>query len=441
MSTPIQHRVYALPSSRNGASTARYVRVGYVAIAVLLVPFATAGLALVVPTSAAAPGTVTVIDAAVVVPAPHGGTVEALWIADGDHVEARQRIAEIGDLEAIAKLTTASREIVRLDLKEARLIAERDGAAQFAAPLGIDLSDPAIKMFFDDEVAEFSARQHGMSDQKTALSLRLANLQRDVDAAEELLQMRLKDRDRNERDLANVRLDSGRNDFRHAQMGELERESVRVSTLVATTKTQIAKLKTELGKVTAQLAELTDAVRRRAVAELGDIRNQLRDGRAVFAALSERPSTSTIVAPVSGRIIDLSPFKRGVTITASQILLRIVPDDRTMIVTAPYETSVTGTVTPGDRAIVRYSPNAIHSTVEIEGRVSGMSAGDAASGMPHTGSITIDIASDALLQIDPTLHPRPGTTAEVRLPDAQTVAVRDAIKPLGMVFARAHHTP
>ncbi|MBX9684899.1 MAG: HlyD family efflux transporter periplasmic adaptor subunit, partial [Hyphomicrobium sp.] len=382
MSTPIQHRVYALPSSRNGASTARYIRVGYAAMSALLVTFAAASVALIGPALPGVSGTVTVIDAAVVVPAPHGGTVEALWIADGDHVDARQRIAEIGDLEAIAKLTTASREIVRLGLKEARLIAERDGAAQFAAPLDIDLSDPAIKMFFDDEVAEFSARQHGMSDQKTALSLRLANLQRDVDAAAELLQMRLKDRDRNERDLANVRLDSGRNDFRHAQMGELERESVRVSTLVATTKTQIAKLKTELGKVTAQLAELTDAVRRRAVAELGDIRNQFRDARAVFVALSERPGTSTIVAPVSGRIIDLAPFKRGGTITASQILLRIVPDDRTMIVTAPYETSVIAKVMHGDRAIVRYSPNATPSTIEVEGRVRGIDPGDASSNAP-----------------------------------------------------------
>ncbi|MBX9682970.1 MAG: hypothetical protein K2X41_04195, partial [Hyphomicrobium sp.] len=81
------------------------------------------------------------------------------------------------------------------------------------------------------------------------------------------------------------------------------------------------------------------------------------------------------------------------------------------------------------------------STIEVEGRVRGIDPGDASSNAPGTGAITIDVANDALLRIDPSLHPAPGATAEVRLPDAQTVAVRDAIKPLGMAFARARHTP
>lgn len=441
MSAAIQNRVDALPSSRDRASTLRYVRVGYVAIAALLVTCVAAALAVMVPALSGAPGTVIAIDAALVVHVPHGGTVEALWIAGGDHVEAGQGIAEIADLEAIAKLAAASRELVRLSVTEARLIAERDGAAQFSAPSSIDLSDPANRMFFDAQVSEFTARLHVALDEKTALALRASSLQRDVEAAAELLQIRIKDRDRNERDLSNVRSDFGRSDFQHAQMGELERESVRVSTLVATTKSQISKLKTELSKITAQMAELTDTDRRRAAAELGDVRGQLRDARAAFGALSGLPQKTTMFAPVSGRIIDLGRFKRGETVTASTMLLRIVPDDRTMIVSAPYDPSLIAKVMHGDRAIVRYSPHATPSTIEVEGRVRGIDPGDASSNAPGTGAITIDVANDALLRIDPSLHPAPGATAEVRLPAVKTIPAREALGPLVMVFARARQTP
>ena len=138
-----------------------------IAIVVILVFFCGIGAwAALAPldSAAIAPGKVTVASNRKTVQHLEGGIIRELLVKEGDELEADQVIIRLDDTQARATLELLRSRQDTLLAREARLIAERDGAdtIEFPASLLSRQEDPAVARLVAGEQAVFAARRRAI---------------------------------------------------------------------------------------------------------------------------------------------------------------------------------------------------------------------------------------------------------------------------------------
>lgn len=378
----------------------------------------------------------TVIGDATPLTSPHAGTVVNLHVSAGDRVAAGSTIATLRDDNRTSTIAALSLRVFDLDVHAARLVAERDGLDRFNTPPTNDElgKSNAVTM----QTAQLTARRAERRWAAEALQQTIAGIDTQLDAASQRLTAQIKERDRNERDLANVRPTFNKGDFSLARMGELERLSVRLHGDVATSKTAIARLKAERATAVAALADGDAAFRNRAVTELEEVRQQVRDAHAALAAARSTPEVTKLVSPNSGRIVLGSAIAVGQSVGRGGIVARIVPDSRRLSIAIDALGSGGEQLRSGSRVEVRLSAHG-GTTASHERPVSETdirTTGIVANAESDLSQLQIDVGPDALMAIDPAHHPSSGDLADVMIPSPRNSAAHDAIQPLFAVFAR-----
>ncbi len=267
--------------------------------AALLVPVA-ALLAAPIEGAVIAPGVVAVESSVKLVQHPAGGVVREILARDGDRVAAGQALIRLDESQPRAALAVIRHQIDALEARRARLAAERDGAAEVAAPeaLAARLDDRQVGEALDGERALFRARAEQFAAELSELDSRRAQLAdriagltvlRDARAAEAAFLAEetaafdglyakglttLTRLNGARRDLARVEGDRGEIEGEIAKL-EGEREAVAVEAARARARRQ-GEIVDEMAEVRLRLAELAE---RRSAAEEQLARSVIRAPR------------------------------------------------------------------------------------------------------------------------------------------------------------------
>lgn len=316
-----------------------------------------------------------------------GGVVGEVLVRDGDQVEAGQPLILLDGTAVRADAERLAVELRTLEAAEARLLAERDGAASPTFPEHVLVSDDLDTVrLVEDQRAQFDTR---MSEHRAALEV----FERQIHSLnDQIVGNRVEKREA------------------EAQLGFASEERSSLDALLAkglARKSQVlalkraeSELKGRIGKIEAAMAgarqsqlELHQRIEQLRSQRLAQVSAQLSDLRLRRADLLERLKTAkdvrqrlTVRAPVSGSIVDLNEQSAGAVIAPGEDLMTIVPAASKLVLEAQIRPSDIDELEVGREASIVFTTFRARQSAPITGRLVHLSADsveDSRTGQTH----------------------------------------------------------
>ena len=370
----------------------------------------------------------------------NGGIVRELLVEEGGRVNADQVLLVLDNTEARAEYDLVFQQMTTLEAQEARLIAERDGAATVIFPESLlaRRSEPAVMDAMDAQRDEFESRRTALAGQAGILSQRLLQLEDQIAAGTSLLQSQQAQFQsvRDERASLDELFKKGL--VTKPRMLQLERSATGLEGQIATTGGQIATNRKAVAEVEAQIRQLRSD-------RLAEVTEKLSDAQAKLHDLVPRLTNATaslgrmeIRAPYAGEVVDLAVFAVGAVIRPGERILDIVPEDTLLVVEARVRVEDIADIAPGMQGEVHFTSYKQRVTPLIHGSVRAVSADrltDERTQIPYyVAEIDVDAAE---LAANPQIQLYPGMPATVTITTKERTALDYLLGPLTASFDRA----
>lgn len=308
-----------------------------------------------------------------------GGIIDSILVADGEFVQAGQPLVRLDSTEIDVDLSVLGSQLGELSVRRARLLAQMSGNEQFDEPMALagfwDGMDrlhwvsPYLtqKQLFDAEArarrteAQINAQRiqglrnqiAGLNEQRSATQNQIGITQVELSNLQSLLAKGL---------VAVTRVS--------ARQIELER----LGGVDASLRTQIAQAEDQVREM--QLALISQQKLREEViaGELAVVDAQLDLIQSQFKGASERLKGTHVLAPTSGRVVNLAVSTTGGVIRPGEPIMDIVPADQALIVEARIKTGDIDKLHIGQTTRIRLSAFAQADVPEASGRIFDISA-------------------------------------------------------------------
>src|SRR5262249_1049876 len=304
-----------------------------------------------------APGVVAVESNRKTVQHLDGGIIQDILVREGQRVKQGDILFKMDPTQAQANFDLQQNQLYAGLAQEARLVAERDMAAEVTFPQELRAVDinPMVARAVADQTKEFNERQASLSGQIELLEAKITEYKTEIQglivqqkATEDQLQWILEE-------LVDLRRLLDQNLVQKTRVLALEREKSRLGGAIGRSIADQAKAQNGIGEAQLQIRQLRQKFQEEvsgqileARQKIADLREKVRVARDVFRRL-------VIVAPVSGTVQSLKVFTVGGVIKAGEPLLDIVPEHDRFIVQAHVSPHDTEGVAPGMRAEIRFT--------------------------------------------------------------------------------------
>ncbi|SHG90370.1 HlyD family type I secretion periplasmic adaptor subunit [Cognatishimia maritima] len=358
-------------------SATRYLVVGFLALAALVVGFGTWSIATEISGAVIASGRIEVDRNRQVVQHLDGGVVEQILVDEGDTVAAGDPLIVLDDTLIKSELTILEGQLYELMARRGRLVSERDDADQISfdaelleaaakSPEIQDLVDGQSRLFaarkvtLEQEIEQLGKRREQITDQVAGIRAQSDALNRQL----ELIAEELEDQQ--------SLLDKGL--AQATRVLNLLREEARLSGQVGELTASKAQAAGRITEIDIEILKLRTSRREEAITTLRDLQYRELEQLEARNALKERLSRLAIRAPVSGIVYGLNVFAEKSVIRPADPLLFLVPQDRPLVIAAQIEPIHIEQVHVGQDVILRFSTFDQRTTPELNGIVSQVSA-------------------------------------------------------------------
>ncbi|HKW53233.1 MAG TPA: HlyD family type I secretion periplasmic adaptor subunit, partial [Stellaceae bacterium] len=358
------------------ARTRELVLAGSALIGVFVIGFGTWSVVAPLESAAVATGTVVSESSRKTVQHLEGGIISAILVHDGDTVTAGQTLIRLDDTKARTTLLAVRGQLWDAKAREARLIAERDSAAEvsFPADLVAQRSEPAVAAAIAGQQKIFDAR-HSLEQSKiaaikerinqvheeitghqaevSALEKRVALLQEEINGVKELVAKGLE---------------------RKPRLLQLQRDLADADGKRGDTLAQIARAKQTIAEAEIDILSLQNDRQK-------DVADELRETQKKGHELAEQAQAAADVltrvdvkAPENGTITDLRVHTLGGVINPGEALLDLVPQSDRLVVEVQVRPDDIDRVHEGLTAQVRLLPYKQRRTPPLDATVIYVSA-------------------------------------------------------------------
>ncbi len=351
------------------------IRTAMIIVAVLVVGLG--GLAAFIPITGAviAPGSVSVESSVKNIAHPFGGVVSDILVKNGDRVAANQVLVRLDTTVSGAASDLTGQSVDQLLAREARLIAERDGAGSITFPeeLLARRADPQVAAILADENRNFDVRRNSRSAQIAQLNQRAQQASADIAAYRSQLASYSR-----QSELMDEELEQTRELYRQRyttlnRLNSLERSAAGLDASRGTASANIAQSSARISEMRAEANSVQALARSDAAAELVQVQAALAETRREKVAADDNFERGIIRAPQAGIVDKLTVKSIGAVISPGQDILEIVPDSDNLTVEAVVSPADIDQLSEGQKAVLLFSGLNRQTTPEIKGRVSFVS--------------------------------------------------------------------
>jgi HlyD family type I secretion membrane fusion protein len=369
-----------------------------------------------------------------------GGIVKELRVRDGDAVAEGQTLLVLDNPQADAAFTILRKQHLELLAQEARLNAERSGAARIAYPelLTRKNAEPEAAGVMTAETALFNSRRAALQGQIELIRRRIGQ------ADEQAVGLRAQ-RDAQRKQLASTReeLDGLRDLFKRGyvprqRMMELDRHAASLEGQALESDAQILRLGQHVEELKLQMIQLQSDRLQQVDNEIRDVRARLLEALPRMQAARDVLERIELRAPYAGRVVGLSVFSVGAVIGRGERILDIVPETGELIVEANLSVDDIRDIRPGMRAEVRLTAYKQRTVPIVYGTISHVSADrltDSRSGVPYY-QVQVKIDPEELKRAGD-LRLLPGMAAELSIPTGARTAMDYLLAPLTDTMQRS----
>lgn len=300
-----------------------------------------------------------------------GGVIKRIHVRNGDAAVRGQPLIEIEDVKIDANLQMLREMFVFEAIKQDRLEAEQSLSSAFASgPQRYASFDPAnIEKAYNRELRIFRVRRSLLDDQ-------LASLRRQIEAIDKE-QTALKEQSaasRTAADLAKeeLRINSElvRDGFiSRARLLTLERSVAELAAKRGEHDAMAAQAEQRRSELHLRMSSLRIDYQRIAAEELKESNARLVQLREQIRTAEDTAQRKVVVAPVSGKVVNLRHNAPGEVALPREPIMEIVPDDEALLVEAKVEVDAIRHLKAGQRTELRFTTFNSRVTPLVDGKL------------------------------------------------------------------------
>jgi protease secretion system membrane fusion protein len=378
-------------------------------------------------------GTVAVASSRKAVQHQTGGTVDEILVKEGDVVKAGQVLLKMNSVMAKSNSDIARVQWFTAQAAEARLLAERDGAASITFPKALmqQQSDPHATNSILLQQQLFTARRTAVQSELGAIDENIAGLKMQLHGLEESMVSKKQQQVFLKEQLDSVRELSKDGFVARNRLLDLDRSYAQLSG-------SISEDLGNMGRSSRQVAELTLRKTQRQQEYQKEIRTQLSEVQKERESLNSRVgaldfelNNVNVKAPVDGTIIGLNVFTQGGVVPGGFKLMEIVPKDDTLIVDAMLAVNLIDKVKVGLPVEFIFSAFNTNTTPHIPGVVTQISADrslDERTGHPYY-KVKAIVTPEGMKKLGK-LEIRPGMPVDISIKTGERTMMNYLLKPI-----------
>lgn len=363
---------------------------------------------------------------------PTGGVLERVLVREGQRVKAGEVLIELDQtvLGPSARNAALSRD--QLLALRARLEAERDdrGAVQFPEAL-TSRRDAGALAAMERERNQFRL---GRAERDNALSL----LQQRIRQYEEQInsyRIQIAATNRQlvliEPELEGLRSLKERGLVTINRLNQMERTAVQLTATEASLQADIAQAEAQISETREQILNVSQSRRVEAGQQLANVLAQLAEQDSRTVSIEDTLQRATITAPQAGIVDQIVYTTPGSAVPANEPVIRLVPDNDVLVITARVGPGDVDALRPGQAARVRFSTIDSGLSPEVDGKLGFLSAertDDPQSGVSYY-RVRVEVEKRALEEAGVT-NLRVGQPVEVFLKTRSRSILSYALGPL-----------
>ena len=370
-----------------------------------------------------------------------GGIVDAILVREGEEVRAGQPLIILESVQIDANASMLQKQLVAQSAAQIRLTAEKDlkDALQWPEDLRRLAENSHSADVLDNEERIFTARRDALNAQISLLNTQLAQLDAQVAGfddqvkAEQAIIGTLNEELRAKRQLYKERY------LEKSQILELERTLASHQGNRGRLKQSIAEAKQRAAELNLRIEDVKVRFVEEATSALGKLENDIIQTCERIRPLKDAKKRLQIVAPVSGKVVDLKVHSKGGVVRPGEPLMDIVPHDNPLIVESHVPVNKITEVYIGQDALVQLDAFDTRLVPHMPGKVTYISADrleerTGAGVMPYY-LCYVEIDPKALT--DAQLYLSPGMPATVFITTKQRTVLYYMMEPLIKNWDRA----
>ncbi|MCP8883730.1 HlyD family type I secretion periplasmic adaptor subunit [Devosia sp. XJ19-1] len=382
-------------------------------------------------------GTVLVVESVKVIQHLDGGVIRAINVKEGQFVTAGDVLLRLDDVQIRTEQSILGWQLAELLARQARLVAERDGAQQITFPDDFLMRFPEAGLILQGEQQLFDSTRRNRNSQREQLLLQVAQLEQEIgglhsqaDALADELALATEERGRLDSLSAQALIEQTR-------INAADRELARMLGSQGALTASIARSNARISEVRLQILAIDDLASTESQRELRSVSANVAEVSDRLAEVTERLGRTLIRAPVSGTVNELAVSTLGGVVSPAERLLTIVPEDADLRIEFKIAVNDIDQILLGQEARLRFSAFDQRTTPEIPALVSRISA--AALTDQQSGSSYYIAEAEVIGDIDQ-LGERgliPGMPVEVFVTTQEQPAIAYFVKPFTDQVARA----
>ncbi|HWU03908.1 MAG TPA: HlyD family type I secretion periplasmic adaptor subunit [Novosphingobium sp.] len=330
----------------------------------------------------------------------NGGTVQALYVREGQQVKAGEVLIQLAGAEVEANEKSLAAQVIDLTSERARLQSQLIGRTTMTRPPEFAVLP---KEYQADAEASFQLQQklllanlHALGSQRQVIAQQSAQLGDKVSGLDRQMTSNRTQDSSYSGQLDGMRELAAQGYASANRVRELERarqgnegDYARLSADKASARSQIGEMRyRSLSLDTDNRRQASDDLRK-VIEQLDAVYPRWQDARAQVEALRIR-------APATGQVVGLTVFTVGGVISAGEKLMYVVPNHASLVVEMRVSPNDAADLAVGQQAELKFPSFHERSMPRINGQVSRISADaftdDKANTRYYTGEVTVSAA-------------------------------------------------
>lgn len=306
---------------------------------------------------------------------PSGGVAKALFVKEGQQVDAGDLLIQMDETVAQANLSAVTKSLWELGARRARLEAERDSIADITFPNELTgSSDPAARSILAGERRYFQLRRDASEGQKRQLREQITQLKEQISGMEDQLAAKKSETELVAHELVGVQQLWDQHLVSISRLSALQRDSTRLLGERGQLTASIAQAKGKISETELKILQIDQDFRSEVAKELSDVRAKYAETQEKQVAALDQTEKLELRAPQAGIIHDLTIHTKGGVIAPGETVMTIVPAKDDLVVEVHIDPQNIDQVTLGQPAMLRFTNFNQRTTPEIEGEVSQVGA-------------------------------------------------------------------
>lgn len=362
-----------------------------------------------------------------------GGIIDRILVEEGDRVEAGQTLVLLEDTMARASWQLIRTQYYTLAARHARLGALQTGAPDIAFPdwLIKEAGDAEVASILATEINLLATRRLAHADRKAVLKQRIVQLEKEIDGLGSQIRGQTRQLALIAQEIGGVQqlVDKGLERMPRLlslKRNEAQIDALRGSNTAMVSRTEQAISETELELIASDTVLLDEIAR-----EMAEVQTQLSQAGERMAASGDILERIAIVAPVSGKVLDLKYHTAGGIIVPGAAILDIVPENEDLIIEARVSPMDIDVVYENLEAQVHLTAFGQRNLPMITGTVRHVSADrllDEITGEPYFKA-TVEVSREELARIGEGVTLISGMPAEVMIVTGEQTLFGYLLKP------------